>query len=193
MRAWPHARRPALRPASRPPVLVLFDQPRAALTPARHDLRPAPAAQVLFQHAAEPVEPHAARQEPRHLWHGSVPGCDGARVSPHAGAARRSETDPMRPGRAAAPMLMSSLQFASQIFMARTVLAAGLVKRKNQDKLSWRQYCVQGAPGRRGAFSAACPPRRRAGSALTRAAGAQWCPTGPRRGWTSGCPTSRCR
>ena len=41
-------------------------------------------------------------------------------------------------------MLMSSLQFASQIVMARFVLAAGLVRRKNPDKLSWRQYCVQG-------------------------------------------------
>ena len=41
-------------------------------------------------------------------------------------------------------MLMSSLQFASQIVMARFVLAVGLVRRKNPDKLSWRQYCVQG-------------------------------------------------
>ena len=45
---------------------------------------------------------------------------------------------------AAAPMLMSSLQFASQIFMAKTVLAAGLVRRKNPERLSWRQYCIQG-------------------------------------------------
>lgn len=64
---------------------------------------------------------------------------------------------------------MSSLQFASQIFMARTVLAAGLVKRKNQDKLSWRQYCVQGAASRHSAFSTACPPRRRAAGADARA------------------------
>ncbi|KAK9819261.1 hypothetical protein WJX81_007119 [Elliptochloris bilobata] len=45
-----------------------------------------------------------------------------------------------------APMLMSSLQFASQIFMARLVLAAGLVKRKNPEKLSWHQYCIQVVP-----------------------------------------------
>ena len=44
----------------------------------------------------------------------------------------------------AAPMLMSSLQFGSQIFMASTVLKMGIVKRKKPADLSWQQYFIQG-------------------------------------------------
>ena len=43
-------------------------------------------------------------------------------------------------------MLMSSMQFASQIFMASTVLKMGIVKRKKPADLSWQQYFIQGAP-----------------------------------------------
>ena len=41
-------------------------------------------------------------------------------------------------------MLMSSLQFAAQILMAKFVLYLGVVERKHPDKLSWHQYFLQG-------------------------------------------------
>ena len=45
----------------------------------------------------------------------------------------------------AAPLLMTSLQFAAQNLMARLVMRCGLI-RKAQDKeaLSWRQYAKEG-------------------------------------------------
>lgn len=44
----------------------------------------------------------------------------------------------------AAPMLMSSLQFAAQIVMAKFVLYLGVVERKSPSKLTWHQYFLQG-------------------------------------------------
>ncbi len=41
-------------------------------------------------------------------------------------------------------MLMSSLQFAAQILMAKFVLHLGIVERKHPEKLSWHQYFMQG-------------------------------------------------
>ena len=41
-------------------------------------------------------------------------------------------------------MLMSSLQFAAQILMAKFVLYLGVVERKHPEKLSWHQYFMQG-------------------------------------------------
>jgi hypothetical protein len=41
-------------------------------------------------------------------------------------------------------MLMSSLQFAAQILMAKSVLYLGVVERKHPEKLSWHQYFMQG-------------------------------------------------
>jgi hypothetical protein len=51
----------------------------------------------------------------------------------------------MRLGVHAAPLLMSSLQFTSQILMASAVLKLGIVKRLKPADLSWQQYFVQGA------------------------------------------------
>ncbi|CAK0780864.1 hypothetical protein CVIRNUC_005201 [Coccomyxa viridis] len=45
-----------------------------------------------------------------------------------------------------APMLMSSLQFAAQIVMAKFVLYLGVAERKHPDKLSWHQYFLQVVP-----------------------------------------------
>ena len=46
----------------------------------------------------------------------------------------------------AAPLLMSSLQFGGQIFLARVVLRLGWAKRHLKDSLSWRQYMRYGRP-----------------------------------------------
>lgn len=45
----------------------------------------------------------------------------------------------------AAPMLMSSLQFASQIVIANVVLALGVVKRRAPAEVNWSSYFSQGA------------------------------------------------
>ena len=42
-------------------------------------------------------------------------------------------------------MLMSGLQFTSQILMAHAVLQSGIVKRKKPAALTWHQYFIQGA------------------------------------------------
>ncbi len=47
-------------------------------------------------------------------------------------------------GVVAAPMLMSSLQFAAQIVMAKTVLGLGIVKRQKPADLTWREFFVHG-------------------------------------------------
>lgn len=44
----------------------------------------------------------------------------------------------------AAPMLMSSLQFASQIVIANAVLALGVVKRRAPAEINWSSYFSQG-------------------------------------------------
>ncbi len=41
-------------------------------------------------------------------------------------------------------MLMSSLQFAAQIVMAKAVLSFGIVKRRKPAELTWRDYFVHG-------------------------------------------------
>ena len=46
----------------------------------------------------------------------------------------------------AAPLLMSSLQFGGQIFLARIVLRMGWAKRHLKDSMSWRQYMRYGGP-----------------------------------------------
>ena len=48
---------------------------------------------------------------------------------------------------AAAPFLMSSVQFFFQHLIARAVLLTGMVKRKSDGSLSWRDYLRKGAWG----------------------------------------------
>ncbi|KAK9915304.1 hypothetical protein WJX75_007302 [Coccomyxa subellipsoidea] len=45
-----------------------------------------------------------------------------------------------------APMLMSSLQFAAQIVMAKAVLSAGIVKRQKPAELTWKEFFVHVVP-----------------------------------------------
>ncbi|KAK9828533.1 hypothetical protein WJX72_000627 [[Myrmecia] bisecta] len=45
-----------------------------------------------------------------------------------------------------APLLMTSLQFAAQVLMAKLVLRLGLSKRLSKEELSWEQYCKQVLP-----------------------------------------------
>lgn len=108
----------------------------------------------------------------------------------------------------AAPMLMSSLQFASQIIMAKAVLALGIVKRQKPADLTWRQYFVQGAilsptvgsPSDVLISIDASTCRLLMGIGanevgppdLTCFCAVQSCPMGPPLGWTLVFPTSPC-